>query len=334
MLENWKRPLGWALSLGLAAFFSPAWAAPTVGQPGALNYVEGQASIGSRTVSSHDVGSASLNAGEVLSTGNGRAEFLLTPGVFMRVGKNSAVRMQSPELTNTRVDVLKGEAMVEADLMHKEDRIVVGEQGALTELDKKGVYAFNADTQNVRVYDGKATVNVGDQQVKLSKGRELALNQQLKAEKFDRDSAEAADPLYSWSKLRSEYLADATAATAQTYIVDGGAWYGPGWYWNPWWSMYSFIPGDGFFYNPFGWGLYSPVYFYYRAPLMYPHGRAFAGGSAPIIAGRGRWRGGTGAIAPRMQAPAMRAPAMRSGPVMGPRMGGGFAGGRGGGFHR
>ena len=332
MLENWKRPLGWALSLGLAVIC--AWAAPTVAQPGALNYVEGQASIDNRAVSSHDVGSASLNAGEVLSTGNGRAEFLLTPGVFMRVGKNSAVRMESPELTNTRVDVLKGEAMVEADLMHKEDRIVVGQQGALTELDKKGVYAFDADNQNIRVFDGKATVNEGDQQVKLGKGHELALDQALKSEKFDRDSAEAADPLYSWSKLRSEYLADATAATAQTYIVDGGAWYGPGWYWNPWWSMYSFIPGDGFFYNPFGWGLYSPVYFSYRVPLMYPRGRAFTGGRAPIAAGRGA----TSAIAPRMRAPALRAPAMRSGPAiggrMGGRMGGGFAGGRGGGFHR
>ena len=263
MSVHWKQPLGLALGLGLAAICSPAGAAPRVAQPGALNYVEGQASIDNQAVTSNSVGTASLNAGDVLSTENGRAEILLTPGVFLRLGKNSAVRMDSPELTNTRVQLLQGEAMVEADLLHKEDRIIVAENGATTEVEKKGVYGFDADRQDVRVYDGKAVVNEGDQHVDLGKGREGVLTQPLKSRKFDRDSVEAADPLYNWSKLRSEYLADATAATAQTYIVDGGGWYGPGWYWNPWWGMYSFIPADGFFYNPFGWGLYSPFYFSY-----------------------------------------------------------------------
>src|SRR4029077_4440887 len=35
-------------------------------------------------------------------------------------------------------------------------------------------------------------------------------------------------------------------------------WYGNGWYWDPWFSAYTFIPGDGIFYDPFGWGFYSP----------------------------------------------------------------------------
>jgi hypothetical protein len=47
--------------------------------------------------------------------------------------------------------------------------------------------------------------------------------------------------------------------SARTMFVDGGSyWAGPGWYWNPYWSMYGFIPGDGIWYSPFGWPFYSP----------------------------------------------------------------------------
>jgi len=318
MLGIWKRSVAIALGLGLAIFCTPIWAAPPVAQPGALNYVEGQVSIGNQPVTSRAVGSAILNTGDVLSTGNGRAELLLTPGVFMRLGKNSAVRMESPELTNTRVELLQGEATVEADVLHPEDRILIVERGATTQLTKQGVYDFNSDLQVVRVYEGRAVVTQGDQHVDLNKDRQVALNQPLKSRKFDRDAVENSDPLYAWSKLRSEYLADATASTAQTYLVDGGSWSGAGWYWNPYWAMYSFIPGDGFFYNPFGFGLYSPLYAGY-------YGGHFYGGHG--FYGRGYARGSITRSAPL---------AMRSGGGFA-RMGGGFGGGGfhgGGGGHR
>jgi len=313
MSGNWK----WVLGLGIA---SMTWAAPAPPQPGALNYVEGQASIDNRAVTSKSVGSSNLNAGDVLSTRNGRAEILLTPGVFMRLGKNSAVRMDSPELTNTRVEVLRGEAMVEVDILHKEDHVQIAERGAITELDKKGVYDFDSDGAVVRVFDGKATVNQNDQQVDLGKGKQVALNAPLQSQKFDRDAAAAADPLYSWSKLRSQYLAEATAATAQTYIVNTGGWYGPGWYWNPWWGMYSFVPGSGYFYNPFGFGLYSPIYVY-RAPVVY-----------------GGFYGRRGFVSRSLVTGSVTAPQVRSAPVTpirsSPMMGGArMSGGSAGGFH-
>jgi hypothetical protein len=320
MLAIFKRSLGLALGLGLAGIGSLAWAAPTTAQPGALNYIEGQARIGDQTLSSKSVGSAVLNSGDVLTTGNGRAELLLTPGVYMRVGKNSAVRMDSPELMNTRVEVLQGEAMVEADLLHKEDHVLIAERGAITEVQKKGIYDFDADNGTVRVYDGKAEVNAGDQHTEVGKGKQVLVSQSqpLKAQKFDRDSAATNDPLYSWSKLRSEYLAEATAASAQTYIVNTGGWYGPGWYWNPWWGMYSFVPGDGFFYGPFGFGLYSPA-FIYRNPVYYPgfYRAGVVTARQPVVG----------------SAPAFRsaAPAFRSAPIGGMRsmsMGGGFHGHR------
>jgi len=42
-----------------------------------------------------------------MATG-GKAEILLTPGAFLRVGGDSAVKMISPGLTNTQVEVQRG----------------------------------------------------------------------------------------------------------------------------------------------------------------------------------------------------------------------------------
>jgi hypothetical protein len=48
----------------------------------------------------------------------------------------------------------------------------------------------------------------------------------------------------------------------------GPGWFGAGWYWDPWFGAYTFIPASGFFYSPFGWGFYSPLWVY-RAPGFY-----------------------------------------------------------------
>src|ERR1700747_2573571 len=81
----------------LAAILSvPAWGdtntSANAALPGTLNYVEGEASIGSNSLDSKSIGSAELQAGQSLTTGKGKAEVLLTPGVFLRVGNDSSVK--------------------------------------------------------------------------------------------------------------------------------------------------------------------------------------------------------------------------------------------------
>ncbi len=56
-----------------------------------------------------------IKENEVFRTTEGMAEVLLTPGVFLRLGENSSIRMISSKLTDTRVEVLNGSAMVECD---------------------------------------------------------------------------------------------------------------------------------------------------------------------------------------------------------------------------
>src|SRR5579885_1837855 len=102
--------------------------------PGTLNYVEGQASIENQTLDSKDVGNASLQNGQVLETGNGKAEILLTPGVYLRLGSNSSVRMDSNGLADTRVSLQQGEAMMEVDELFGENNLRVSQPGADTRV--------------------------------------------------------------------------------------------------------------------------------------------------------------------------------------------------------
>src|ERR1700721_1092803 len=108
-------------SFFLAAILSaPAWGA-TPALPGTLNYVEGQAAVGTDALSAKSVGSVDLQAGQTISTQTGKAEVLLTPGVFFRLGDDSAATLVSPSLTNTEVALNKGDAMVEVDDIHKDN---------------------------------------------------------------------------------------------------------------------------------------------------------------------------------------------------------------------
>src|SRR6516164_7360452 len=45
-----------------------------------------------------------IGEGLELRTEHGRAEVLLTPGVFLRVGENSSIRLLSNKLSDTRVE--------------------------------------------------------------------------------------------------------------------------------------------------------------------------------------------------------------------------------------
>lgn len=316
----------------LALLSIPVWGA-SAARPGTLNYVEGQAAVGSRVLGAKSVGSVELAPGQSLTTRQGKAEILLTPGVLLRVGDSSAVTMVSPGLTNTEVRLDRGRAMVEVAEIYPQNNLRIDVDNTSTQLLKNGLYAFDAGQGQVRVFDGKAVVNENDRQVNLKGGRELNLFQPgAKAEKFDKNSP--VDDLYQWSSLRSQYLAEANVDTARIYVAGGLGWYGAGWYWDPWFGAYTFLPGDGIFYSPFGWGFYSPFFVggapfgfngnYYRhfdrddwrvgAPVVrsgVSHARVPMGNPRPAFHGAPR---------PSMARPPMRA--MRS-------FGGGFPSGGG-----
>lgn len=292
--------------------------------PGTVNYVEGAVYLDGQPLGKNSVGSTEMAAGQVLQTHEGRAEILLDPGIYLRVGDHSTIKMISPSITPTQVAVLRGNASVEVDQLLKQNVVQIMDHGVTTQLVKTGYYEFSANSGRVKVFKGQAEVEYANNKWAKVKGdHEMTLEQGVKENeaKFHPDPQE--DPLMQWSKLRSQYLAEANEQMAP----DFGAGYYPGWYWDPYMWNYTFI-GGGPFYSPFGWGFYPLGWdwgwggglgwggwggFYGRDFYHAPGRPSFYGGRGFHGVGGGAFHGGAGT-------------GFRS-------VGGGFHGGMGGGFH-
>jgi FecR protein len=261
--------------------------------PGTVNYIEGQVLIDGRPVAKNQNGYSQLESNDVLSTQNGKAEILLSPGAFLRVGNNSEIRMVSPQLVAPQVEVTRGEAMVEADWLPKDAQVDVLEHGAQATIKKAGLYRFDSDGSRIEVIDGKLQVTENDQTKEFGKGKEVTLTAaQLKPVSFDR---KAEDDLYRWSSVRASYLAEANVSTAQSAYSGYGPYWGAGWYWNPYFAFWSWLPGDGYFFSPFGYPFFSPGYVVYARGFGFHGGfpaRGFAARGGVALAPRAGFAGG------------------------------------------
>ncbi len=297
--------------------------------PGALNYVEGQVSLEGEQLTPQSVKSTVIQPGQAIDTQQGYAEILLSPGAFLRVGTNSEVRLVSAGLADTKLDVVRGSAMIEAAQLVKGTSLQISINGVTAAVQKNGLYDFNTQAQTIRVLDGKLKVIGTSGESTLSKGDQILLASEtpLKKRDFDKKRAEA-DPLYVWSKVRSDNEAQANVNIASN-IAEYGGWNGAGWYWDPFWSSYAFLPGAGFIGGPFGFGFYSPAYVYASPYYFGGYGRygyaRYGYGNRAFAAGRGypghAYRGGFNG-----------AHATGGVHAAGRFSGGGFHGG-GGGFH-
>ncbi len=253
----------------------PGMASPGMGSPGMVNYIEGQVTVDNRPLSSS--GPVVMQPGQALATANGFAEILLTPGAFLRVGPHSQIRLISSGLADTRAQLDRGTAMVEVDQFIKSTNLAILVKGATAQIDKQGLYDFDADQQAIRVLDGKLTVSEAGGTKSIGRDEQLLLAsaKPLKA-RGSNPQLVKAEPLYVWSEARSQAESQANVALAQNFAAYGG-WFGPGWYWDPYWSFYSYLPGDGFFYSPFGWGFFSPGFVGYYGGFRYGHFGHYAG---------------------------------------------------------
>jgi hypothetical protein len=258
------------LLTGTACAFPQAYTISA--KPGAVNYIEGPVSINGNPITANQR-RMFVNANDTLATGDGsKAEMLLTPGVFVRLGSASSVKMISPSLADTAIEVIRGEVVVEVAEFEKENNLRVLDHGVPTKIEKIGVYRFETDPAAAQVFSGKAEVGDGDRHVELGKDRQVLLAEGLKAQKFD--AKKAQDDLYAWSEVRDQYVAAASYSAAKNVSTfsnsfDGfGGYYGPGWFWNSGWNSFAWLPGEGAFFSPFGYGYFSPYAIAY-APVVY-----------------------------------------------------------------
>jgi hypothetical protein len=266
-----------------------------MGTPGMVNYIEGQVAVNGQDLRSRKTpGPAVLQPGQVLTTTDGKAEILLSPGEFLRVGRNSEVRMVSADMVNPRVEVTRGEAMIEVDQKLNNERIDVTTRGVDATIVKAGLYRFDSDNGRIEVLDGRLSVPENGKTREISKGKEFMLGRPVPTvTSFD---PKAEDDLYVWSRMRSGYMAEVNESTATSVYGGYAPFAGAGWYWSPYFASWAWLPGDGFFYSPFGYPFFSPAFAlyapYYRGGFR---GGLYArGGFATHASGMAAFHGGGG----------------------------------------
>jgi hypothetical protein len=167
---------------------------------GTIHFVRGQVSVDGQPVHWSPTRFTELKEGQVLRTGNGRAEVLLGPGVFLRLGERGALRMLNTHLEDTQAEVQQGTALVEVvDMPRGSDvHVVVGP--TLTGFRGIGLHRFQADTQELRVFGGHADVFEGNQRIDAGRGRVVHLGPTLSVDRFDPNKK---DDLLQWAARRS-----------------------------------------------------------------------------------------------------------------------------------
>jgi len=287
------------LSLGVLVAGSACAQYVISSHSGVVQYLEGRAYLADKPVDPKFGQFPDIKENQEFRTEDGRAEILLTPGVFLRLGENSAMRMLSTRLTDTRVEMLSGSAMIESTELPKDNAIELVYKKDSIRLVKQGLYRIDAEPAHFQVYEGEAVVTDPSGQLTLKSGKQTNLAGVLMAENFDR-KADDQDALYRWSDRRASYVAQANIASASAVGNSyGGSGYGGygygtgyngfgynpsflgGWAFNPIFGMYTYMPYSGFGYSPFGYTYYSPVTVVY-APTLGGSGYSYGGGASRL----------------------------------------------------
>lgn len=262
---------------------------------GGVNFVEGRVAVARKNSRSGLLLKGdTVEIGErVLTDENGKAEILLNPGSYLRLGKNSSFQFISTELENLKLVLTGGSAIMEV-FADEEYAITVRTPKAAFYLVESGVYRFNVlpdGTEQIEVWKGRA--QIGDSLGTIVKGGKTATikNGQLAVAKFDRDET---DEFEVWSKLRARDLAKMNAKLQRNLMRDSllnsynqSGWnmynsFGV-WAFNSLYGSYCFVPfGDGWR-SPYGYGFGNGVWNYRLPRYVYypPNVGSNGGGVAP-----------------------------------------------------
>jgi hypothetical protein len=265
----------WAMTplLGLPAFAQSVISAHS----GLIHFSDGSVFLDDQRLEQKTGKFDQMNNGSELRTQDGRAEVLLTPGTFLRVGANSAIRMLSNQLDDTRVELLSGSAV----LNQGSDTLASTSVTILYNLDqvhikKAGIYRFDAEPPQVKVESGDVEVTAEGKTVEAGEGYVVPFEGKLAARKLLTDSAanKPGDDLDNWSAARGNSVEENNQNAAATSDLSGVI---DGWQNNPDAVLQSlgippYIPGMSSMVPPPGYGAYGYGSGLYNNPGLYGTG--------------------------------------------------------------
>jgi len=254
-----------ALALVLVAI--PASAQPVISaKSGMVAKVQGNVFLDDKILEDSATHFPDVKEKQIVRTEDGLAEILLTPGVFLRLGEHSSIRMVSNRLIDTRVEILAGSVVVESDDVVKDTNVTIVCQNGSVTMPKAGIYRFNTNPAQLKVYKGTAEVELAGQHVTVLTGKMVMLSGDSGTlQHFD---VEDTDFLDHWNRQRSEYVAMANVSAAKSLVGSSSTYSGLGWGmgtpcmgawgYNMYYGMMTYIPCSGMLMNPYGYRYWSP----------------------------------------------------------------------------
>jgi len=198
-----------------AAVLLPAGAQSVIStHSGVIHYFEGAVYLGDQSLQSHLGRFPTVPQGAELRTVDGRAEVLLTPGVFLRMGNRSAIRMVANDLADTQVELETGSVVLDSGEPNLNTSVTLIYQNWRVHFLQKGVYRIDVDPPHLWVSQGQAEVfsGINRQSVSVEQGMSLPFAGVLVPE---RASEQSKDALSEWSTGRGESITADNTITAQ-----------------------------------------------------------------------------------------------------------------------
>lgn len=278
----------------LAGLTDPASAQYLISARGGLvNYTTGPVSFSTSSDPTwRDVpANLQLNEGDRIKTeGRGKAELLLNPGSYLRIGNGAEVVMLSTNLGATSFELLSGSAILEVGNLSDGAAIALQTPVTRVHIKKAGLYRIDvaSDAITLTVRHGEASFVKADgtlEKLKKNKRALITANEHQIA-KFEPAQADEFD---LWSADRAELL----VAANQSFIRRMGSWRWPNllwsaWIYDPFFGCYTFFPWGAGFWSPYGFGFYYPWYpgGYWTGGGYSGGGSGGSGGGPPSAAGK------------------------------------------------
>lgn len=238
---------------------------------GILYFFEGSVYLGGERLEQKFGKFPDIGEGRELRTEQGRAEVLLTPGVFLRVGDSTAIRMVSERLEDTRVELLSGSAIMEVNDLAPNTSVTLLYKQWRVQAPQRGVYRIDANPAQMRVYRGQAEVSADGKADKMvvKDGESLRFADVLVPEQTTNLEN---DSFKGWAMNRSQEVSADNAIAAE--IQDDPAQMDP---LDPGLAGFTYFPMTGVpslgIVNPYGVSFWSPyqatLNSMYVTPFMY-----------------------------------------------------------------
>jgi hypothetical protein len=216
-----RRFFSWAL---LSSAVLPLGAQTVISaRSGVIHFSDGTVWLDSRRVEPRAGRFEQINEGSELRTETGRAEVMLTPGVFLRVGENSAIRMISKRLADTQVEFLSGSVVLDSRAgapTAPPITILYGSYQA--RVQKQGCYRFNSEPPELKVENGEIEVLRGNDSATIDAGHLVPFSGELVPRGLAGGTGDALD---RWNSARNNSISEnnltATGGADLSTVMDG-----------------------------------------------------------------------------------------------------------------